>query len=241
LEFKELFELIKRIVIGTVSGTLIKVGVAFLIFGMWDVAIYFFDSYVMGKTVEHPGDSFGWIQWLGLSCFFTGLIIKSYSYFKENSSNLRAERLWLKENYLSLSDAKLQDEFERLYRRKNADVRAIKNIFNHPYNKNLVISLFTKCHVNVVPEGDWFIEKGRYLNLRYNLGFLIWCLLPVLIFLSLVLSAAEYLAPGITKSGPYATQGFLILAGAATVGAKLLLSELASLGQAVALVRDNRP
>src|SRR5690606_17874611 len=109
------------------------------------------------------GDSFGWPQWFGLLCFFTGLSIKLYLYFKENNSKLRAERLWLKENYLSLSDAKLQDEFERLYHTKNVDVRAIKNVLNHPYNKNLVISLFTKCHLNVVPDGDWFMENGRYL------------------------------------------------------------------------------
>lgn len=241
MELKELFDLFKRVVIGTVSGTLIKVGVGFLIFGMWDVAIYFFDSYVMNKSVEHPGNSFGWTQLFGLLCFFTGLSIKLYLYLKENNSKLRAERLWLKENYASLSDAKLQDEFGRLYKINNADVRAIKNILNHPYNKNMVIALFANCHLNVVPEGDWFIEKGRFLNARYNLGFLIWCLLPVLIFLSLILSAAEYLVPGISKSGPYAMQGFLILAGATIVSAKLLFSDLTGLGQAVTLVRKYRP
>ncbi|MGV8180323.1 hypothetical protein [Pseudomonas aeruginosa] len=241
MNLKEIVEFIRKIVIGTVSGMLIKFGAAFLVFGMWDVAIYFFDSYVMKKNIAHPGDSFGWLQALGLTCFLTGLFIKLYSFLNENNSKLRGERLWLKENYSSLSDARLQDEFERLYHTRNADIRAIKNLFNHPYNKNIVIRLFASCHLNVVPAGDWFVERGRYISLRYRVGFLAWCLFPVLIFLTLLLAAAEYAVPGISKSGPYAMEGFLLLAAITVIGAKLMLDELSTLGRAMTLVNAYKP
>lgn len=218
-----------------------KIGVASLAFGMWDVAIYFFDSYVLEKDVQHPGDSFGWMQIFGLSCFLLGLLIKLKQYYKENNSNLRAERLKFKLNYKSLADVELQDEFERLYNTRNADVRAIKNILNHPNNPNQVIHLFTACHLNVVPEGDWFKEKSKYLNLRYNLGFVIWILFPFIIFLSIFLAVAEFISPGISNSGAHANWVYIGISIATGVGAKLLLTDLSSMGQAVTLVRKYKP
>lgn len=245
MEFKlnaeKILELAERIFIGTSASTLMKIGVASLAFGMWDVAIYFFDSYVLEKDVQHPGDSFGLMQIFGLSCFFLGLLIKLKQYHKENNSALRAERLDFKLNYKSLADVELQDEFERLYSTRNADVRAIKNILNHPNNPNQVIGLFTACHLNVLPEGDWFKEKGKYLNLRYNLGFVIWLLFPLLILLAIFLAVAEFVAPGISNSGAHAIWGYIGISIAAGVGAKLLLTDLSAMGQAITLVRKCKP
>ncbi|MFQ2085251.1 hypothetical protein ACK33N_11460 [Aeromonas veronii] len=238
---EKILELAKGIFIGTSASTLMKIGVASLAFGMWDVAIYIFDSYFLEKDVQHPGDSFGWMQTFGLSCFLLGLLIKLKQYHKENNSALRDERLKFKLNYKSLADVELQDEFERLYSTRNADVRAIKNILNHPNNKNQVIDLFTACHLNVLPEGDWFKEKDKYLNLRYNLGFLIWLLFPLLILLAIFFAVAEFFAPGITNSGAHALWGYIGISIAAGAGAKLLLTELSAMGQAITLVRKYKP
>ncbi|WP_194839050.1 hypothetical protein, partial [Marinobacter salsuginis] len=156
-------------------------------------------------------------------------------------AKLRADRLWLKENYSTLSDARLQDEFERLYKIKNADVRAIKNVLSHPHNKNMVIEMFTACHLNVIPKDEWFIEKGSYLTLRYNVGFVFWLLLPITIVLALILATVEYFVPGASNSGPYAVPGFVALAALTAVGAKLLFNDISALAQATALVHEYRP
>jgi len=121
-----ILEFVKRIFIGTSASTLMKIGAASLAFGMWDVAIYFFDSYVLEKNVQHPGDSLGWMQIFGLSCFFLGLFIRLKQYHKENNFVLRSERLNFKLNDEYLADVELQDEFERLYSTRNADIRGIK-------------------------------------------------------------------------------------------------------------------
>ncbi|MBY6069880.1 hypothetical protein KUV35_01115 [Marinobacter salsuginis] len=237
----EIIHFLERIIFGTPSGLLIKTGVLFLILGKWDVVLYLFDTYVTGKDVEHPADSFGWSQYFGLLCFFLGFFIKLIAHFKENNSKLREERIRLKENYSNLSDARLQDDFERLFRVKCADVRAIKNLLGHPYNKNMVVQLFSACHGNVEPKEGWFEEKGKYFKLRYTLAFLFWWLLPVAIILSLILASAEYFVPGISNSGPFAVYGFLLLAAAATVGAKLLWNDISALAQATTLVTDYKP
>lgn len=241
LNVTKIVDLIKAIFIGTLAGMLMKVGVTSLAFGMWDVAIYFFDSYIMKKNVIQPGDSFGWMQVFGLCCFFLGLLIKLYHYCKENSANLRKERLSLKLEHKSLRDVELQDEFERLYNIKNADIRAIKNILNHPNNPSKVIALFTACHRNVIPEGTWFKEKDKYLNFRYNLGFIIWMIFPVLFLLTIFLAVAEFYVPGISKSGEHAMTGYIILSVVTVFGAKLLLNDLSAMGQAITLVRGCKP
>lgn len=241
MKLTQLFDLIKLILFGSVSGTLIRVGVTFLAFGMWDVGIYFFDSYVMKKDVIRPGDSFGWMQFFGLSCFSLGLGIKLFNYYKENSTTLRKERLLFKLNYASLSDVELQDEFERLYNVKNADIRALKNILNYPYNQGKAIDLFIACHRNVIVEGVWFKEKDGYLNFRYNLGYIIWLIFPVLIFLAVFLAVAEFYFPGISKSGEHAILGYITISIVTAIGAKLVLDDLSAMGQAVTLVRDCRP
>ena len=82
-----------------------------------------------------------------------------------------------------------------------------------------------------MPEGDWFIEKDWNLTVCYKLACLFLYLVLALVFFSLAYGMAEYLAPGFSKFGPYETQEILILAGTATVGAKLLLNYIASFGK----------
>ena len=217
------------------------IGVGFLAIDFLDVVMYIFDSFVMQKDVMHPGETFEWLQVFGLVCFLCGLVMKIYAYRKENSSKLKSDRLWLKENYQYLTDAKLQDEFERLYFIQGADIRAIRNIFNHPYNKNKVIGLFSNCHLNVVPNDNWFIEKGRFFNTRYYIGFILWTLFPVLITLATLLAISEYFSPGISNSGSYASYLYAVIVLVTSVGAKLLLDELGAIGQAVTLVREYQP
>ncbi len=237
----KIIEFIKTWLIGTISSRLIIIGVMFIGFGFWDVFLYCFNTSVLEKSMSTPGESFGWPQAFGLVCFILGFSIKLYFYLKNNNSKLKKERLTLKENYSTLSDAKIQDEFERLYQAKNIDIQAIKNILNHPHNKNMVIELYRSCYRHVTPKGEWFIEKGKYLNIRYYIGYCIWCFVPIMAVCALIISIIEWFNPGISNSGPYATQAFLMLGLTEAFAAWLLLSDLIAIGRAVTLVQNYKP
>jgi hypothetical protein len=240
-DLHQILQFIKRLLVGTLAGSLMKIGVGLLTIGMWDVVLYMFDSYVLGKQAAPPGTVIEWPQYIAIFLFILGFSIKSIQHFSKQNKNVIEQKIWLKENFNTLTDARLQDEFERLFKVKDADIRAIKNILDHPYNKNKVIKLFSKSHMNVEPMEGWFKEKGKYLKLRGNIALLIWSIFPILIMFTIILVIAEYLSPGITKSGTYAIQAYLVLIFIVSIGAVSVLNDVKALKHAINLVRNFKP
>lgn len=251
LKIKDEFDLnkawgfIKILVFGSVSGMLMKFGSVLILSGvpgMCDMVLYGFDSYVLKKEVSHPGSELGYLQFAGFIFFIFGLVIKLNAYIKEHNKTLRKERLNLKENYHTYSDAALPDEFERLYFVVHPDLRAIKNLLGHPYNQNKVISLFTTGRNHVDIKDEWFIKKSKYLRLRANIAYTAWlCVFPGLVLLSLALSILELFFPGVTESGAYASILYVVMAILLFGGAKLMMDDISSLGHAISLVDNYKP
>lgn len=240
---RNVFDVLVLYLFGATSSKLITLGVTFLMTGIpgfWDFITYGFDS-LNGMNSAKPAPAFQWPQYFGALCFITGVFIKYTNYQRKVGNKLREERTKFKETYLKLSDERLQDEFERLYGVKNADIRAIKNILSHPDNKNLVIALFEKAHLNIEPFDDWFVAKGKLTKLRYNVGFLIWIGLPLLAVAILIMCVLEYFYPGITSSGQYVIYAYGVLLIAITVGTITTFQELKSLGHAITLVDKHKP
>lgn len=240
---RDVFNVVVLYFFGTTSSKLITLGVTFLITGIpgfWDYITYVFDS-LNGMSPAQPAPSFHWPQYLGALLFSAGILIKYKNYKGKVSNELREERTTFKETYLTLSDERLQDEFERLYSVKNAGVRAIKNVLGHPDNKNLVIALFETAHLNIEPYGDWFVTKGKLIKLRYNVGFLIWTGFPILAVAILIMGGLEYFYPGITSSGLHAIYAYGVLFVMIIMGAIIVFQELRSLGHAITLVDKHRP
>lgn len=208
--------------------------------GFWDYLMYAFDS-MNGITPTQPAPAFQWPQYIGSVLFLIGVFIKYTSYKEKIGDKLRKEKTNFKETYKTLSDDRLQDEFERLYKVKYASIKAIKNILAHKDNKNLVIALFEKAHLNIETCDDWFITKGKFIKLRYNVGFFIWIGFPLLAISLLILAGLEYAIPGVTRSGQYAMYTFLVMFLATTIGASMFFQEIKALGHAITLVNKYRP
>ena len=208
--------------------------------GFLDSLMYGIDSY-NGMSPAQPASTFQWPQYFGTLLFIAGVLIKYKNYKGTVSNELIEERTIFKETYLTLSDERLQDNFERLYDVKNAGVRAIKNVLGHPDNKNLVIALFEKAHQNIEPSGDWFITKGKLIKLRYNVGYFLWIGFPVLAVATLMMAVLEYFYPGITSSGQHAIYVYGALLVVIIIGAIMVFEELKSLGHAITLVKKYRP
>lgn len=240
---RDVFDVAVLYLFGTTASKFLTLGVIFLMTGIpgfWDCLMYGFDS-LNGMNPAKPAPVFQWPQHLGVLFFITGVLIKYKNYQRKVDNKLREERTKFKETYLKLSDERLQDEFERLYGVKNADIRAVKNILGHPDNKNLVIALFEKAHLHIKPFDDWFVAKGKLIKLRYNLGFLIWMVLPLLAVATLIMCVLEYFYPGITSSGRYVVYTYGVLLVAITMGAINAFQELKSLGHAITLVDKHKP
>ncbi len=238
---EKILGLLERVLIGSLFGSLIRMGFGLLAIGFWDVLIYGIDTFVSSKAAERPGESIGYLELFGMACIFVGLVGKLLELFLRKKSTLNNDRLLLKEKFSLMSDAKVQDEFERLYEVKNIDIKSIRRLLAHPTNKNAVIYLFCRCHRHVLAKDTWFIEASKFLTLQYNIGYLFWCLLPLSIIACIILSVIETVFPGLTRSGPHASFGFAIL-GLLTFGAAyVLLTQLRELAHAVALVRKYHP
>ena len=243
ITFRDVFDLVRLYLFGTLSGRLMTIGITFLLTGLpgfWDYLMYAFDS-VRGSEVMQPDPAFQWPQFLGSVLFVVGVYIKFIRYLDKKGQQLREEKTKFKETYQSLSNERLQDEFERLYKIKFVSVKGIKNILGHKDNVNLAIALFEKAHPNVEPFGDWFKTKGKFIKLRYNVGFIVWLSFPLLAFTTLFLGVFEWFSPGITQSGQYAVYGYPALLIAIIVGSILVFQELKALGHAITLVNQHRP
>ncbi|MBH3440980.1 hypothetical protein [Pseudomonas luteola] len=229
-------------VFGTASSRLIALGVGLMSFGSKDIVLYAFQTAVLKQTkTTPPGSAFGWLEFIGLAVFAIGIIIPFYNWISTSKKNLAVERTTFKETFRQLSDVRLQDEIERLYGVKGADVPAIKAVLGHPTNVNVALSLFQSCYLNVVYQPPWFSLRDRFFKLRYNLGFLFWLLLPLHAVACLLMSGVEFYAPGILKSGPYAAQAFFGIALLDCVGAWLIMADLKKMGTAITLVEKARP
>lgn len=240
---RDVFDVFVLYLFGTTSSQFITLGVTFLLSGIpgfWDYVTYGFDS-LRGINPAQPAAVFQWPQYLGVLLFMGGILIKYKNHKGKVSNKLREERTTFKETYLTLSDERLQDEFERLYNVKNASVSAIKNILGHKDNKNLVIALFEKSYLNIEPLGDWFVTKGKLIKLRYNFGFLIWLGFPLLAVATLIMGVLEYFNPGITSSGIYAIYAYVGLLVVITIGSIIVFQGLQSLGHAITLVEKHKP
>lgn len=229
-------------VFGTASSRLIALGVGLMSFGSKDIVLYAFQTAVLKKTnATPPGSAFGWLESIGLAVFVIGIVIPFYNWITTSKKNLTEEKTNFKETFRQLSDVRLQDEIERLYGVKGADVPAIKAVLNHPTNVNFALSLFQFCYLNVVYQSPWFSLRDRFFKLRYNLGFLFWLLLPLHALACLLMSCVEFYVPGILKSGPYAAQAFFGIALLDCVGAWLIMADLKKIGTAITLVEKARP
>ncbi|HAS6934229.1 hypothetical protein CFG65_23520 [Vibrio parahaemolyticus] len=243
ITFRDLFDLVRLYLFGTLSGKLMTIGITLLLTsipGFWDYIMYAFDS-MRGAEVTQPTPAFQWPQVIGCVLFVVGVCIKYIKYRENKCQNLREEKTKFKETYRALSNERLQDEFERLYSIKFASVKAIKNILGHEDNVNLVIALFEKAHPNVEPFGDWFKTKGRFIRLRYNVGFIVWLSFPLLAFTTLCLGVLEWFNPGITQSGQYAVYAYPVMLIAIIVGSVLVFQDLKALGHAITLVNKYQP
>lgn len=229
-------------VFGTVSSRLMALGVGLMSFGSKDIVLYAFQTAVLKQTnATPPGSAFGWLESIGLAVLAIGIIIPFYNWISTSKKNLAEERTNFKETFKQLSDVRLQDEIERLYGIKGADVPAIKTVLSHPTNVNYALSLFQICYLNVVYQPPWFSLRDRFFKLRYNLGFLFWLLLPLHAAACLLMSCVEFYAPGILRSGPYAAQAFFAIALLDFVGAWLIMADLKKMGTAITLVEKVRP
>ena len=241
--FKKGLDLFERYLFGTLSSNLIAIGIVFLLQGIpgfWDYVLYAFNSMRMA-AVTQPDPAFQWPQYFGSVFFVVGVFIKYKNYRQDKILNLTKEKTKFKETYHTLSDEFLQDEFERLYKVKYANVKAIKNILSHSDNKNLVIALFEKAHPNIEVFDDWFKTKGKFMRLRYNVGFIIWIGFPLLAILVLFMGMLELFFPGVTQSGKYAIYAYAVLFLATIIGAIFIFQDLKTLGYAITLVNKYRP
>lgn len=229
-------------VFGTASSRFMALGVGLMSFGSKDIVLYAFQTTVLKQSnATPPGSAFGWLESIGFAVFAIGIIVPFYNWISTSKKNLAEERTNFKETFRQLSDVRLQDEIERLYGVKGADVPSIKAVLGHPTNVNFAISLFQLCYPNVVYQAPWFSLRDRFFKYRYNLGFLIWLLLPLHAIACLLMASVEFHAPGILKSGPYAAQAFLGIALLDCVGAWLIMADLKKMGAAITLVEKARP
>lgn len=206
-------DLIKTYLIGSISKVFLTLGITLLftgIPGILDYIKYVYDT-SNGIKPDEIKPVFDWPQYLGSALIFAGVIIRTVNHLRKTKSSLKEERTTLKETYQSLSDAKLQDEFERLYKIKNVNVSSIKTILSHFENKNAVIKLFESGHTHVLSKDGWFVAKQRFLKTRTVLGgIFFWFLVPLAIF-TLIFLVSELITPGITNSGAYAIWGYVLV------------------------------
>lgn len=218
-------------------------GMLFLLSGLpgfWDYLVYAFDS-VRGVPVTQPAPAFQWPQYAGMFLFLTGVAIKFKDYSQREGAKQKEAKTKFKEEYLSLSDVRLQDEFERLYNIKYASVKAIKNVLGHGDNKNLVIALFEKAHPNIEVCDDWFKLRGKFIPLRYKVGFFLWCGIPLLTTIVFIMGVLEFFVPGVTQSGQEAIYAYAAMFIAFIMVAIIFYQDLMALGYAITLVEKYRP
>jgi hypothetical protein len=241
MAFEKILKFFERVLIGSFFGSLIRLGFGLLSIGFGDILIYGIDTFASIETAKHPGESIGYLEIFGVICVCVGLAGKFLESRLGKITAINREKLHLKENFLRMSDAKVQDEFERLYKVKNIDIKSIRRLLAHPTNKNAVIYLFCQGHRHVLVKDSWFVETSKFLMLRYNISHLVWCLLPLSIIGCIIFSVIETVSPGITRSGPHAEIGFAVLGLLTFCAAYVLLMQLRELAHAVALVRKYHP
>lgn len=242
LDLGKLVDRVLNFFFGTLSSRLLTLGVTLISFGWSDIVLYAFRTFVLKQSnIEAPGEAFGQFELFGLAVFLTGFLIPLYTWLTTSKKNLFDERTKFKETYKLLSDVRLQDELERLYGVKGADVPSIKAVLGHPTNINHALSLFQLCYVNVVYKSPWFTLKDRFFKIRYNLGFIFWFLLPLHSMACVLLALAEVYSPGILKSGPHAAWAFACIALLDCVGAWLVMLDLRKMGTAITLTEKLRP
>lgn len=242
IDLGKVLDRLLNFVFGTASSRLIALGVGLMSFGTKDMVLYAFQTAVLKQTnATPPGSAFGWLESIGFAVFLIGIIIPSYSWICTSKKNLAEERTNFKETFRQLSDVRLQDEIERLYGVRGADIPSIKAVLGHPTNVNFALSLFQLCYINVVYQPPWFSLRDRFFKLRYKLGFLFWLLLPLHAVACMLMASVEFYVPGILKSGPYAAQAFFGIALLDCVGAWLIMADLKKMGTAITLVEKARP
>ena len=179
----KILSLIRKIFVRSVPSRLFILGSALIMpgIGLFDVVLYVYDTFILKKIVSSPNDVINWHFIIaGLFFIFIALVIWYKQYRTEIKNNIRDKRTKFKEEFDSYSDVRKQDEVERLYNIRNADIRSINNVFRHPYNPNEVIALFSKCHRYVLPSNSWLITNGNYMSFRAFFTFVIWLAYPVL-------------------------------------------------------------
>lgn len=240
---RDVFELFRRYLFGTLAGRLMTVGLGLLVIGVpgfLDYLLYAFDA-LRHAPVTPPAPAFEWPQYLGLVLFFSGAVMKFNDENQKRDAQNRAEKTHFKETYHKLNDVRLQDEFARLYCVKFAGVKSIKNLLNYKDNPNLMLALFEKGHLHLDVCGGWFKTKGRFIRLRYNVGFVLWALLPILALFALFLGGLELVYPGITQSGQYAVFAYALMFIALIIVSVLFFQDLRALGYAITLVHKYGP
>ena len=231
---------------GTLSSRLILSGLGFLTFGFWDVIVFAWETKVLDRNVAPPGGEMGWSEWLGLTLLVLGIVMsvtKSIvSYFVSRADDLAERKINLLEGHHALTDVRLQHELWKVYKIRNAHTHISRRVLDHPTNKMGVMDLFKKCYLNVkCDDNDWLCLKGWAFELRYWIGFLFFLATVALFVSTLVLASFEYASPGITASGSYAFESYLVLAIIIFISNWLMLSDLTKMGTALNLVKNYKP
>jgi len=236
-------DIIKAYLFGSLSRTFLTFGFTLLLTGipgMWDYIRYMFDTYNELET-RNIQPVFEWPQFLGAGLSIVGVTIRTLNYVKENNVALREEKIKFKESYVGMTDVRLQDEFERLYKVKNASVSSIKNLLGYKDNKNAVIELFESAHLHVISDVNWFKAKSKYIKLRFILGSIFWWILPPLAIFTGIMMIAELIEPGATQSGMHALWGYVITLIMIIISSIYIHLDLRSLNNAVKLIDYNIP
>ena len=223
------------------ASRLVLLGVGLMSVDFPSLALYAFQTVILKREEVVPPGNFGWLELVGLALVIIGILASFLGWVTTARKSKAEERTKFKESYGQLSDVRLQDELHRLYRVRDADVRAIKAILSHPSNVNFALEQFQSCYRNVVFQGPWFALRGRWFKLRYNVGFLLLVLVILHGLSCLLLAAVEFHKPGILRYGPQAAHYFLAIAILVGIGAFLVFSDIQKMGTAITLVEKAHP
>lgn len=221
------------------------IGAGFIGFGYKDIALYMYQTgYLELKNIPSPDSSLDWIKLLGLAFMLLGISWKVFKLVKNKNAKLDSQRIEFRKNFKHLHDIDLEDGFKKLFGVPYAGKTAIYNVLSHPEHKNLVLDLFIKCNAHLMAKGQWFDTKGNkfFFKLRTFSGKVMSLFLFVPLCLTILMfSVFEYLSPGISSSGPYAFQSFLVLLIISIIASCLVFKDISDMASSLTFVDKYKP
>lgn len=238
----ELLGYVGRFLFGSLSSRLMVFGVGFICFSWMDVALYVIQTVCLKKTdVDVPGTDFGWSQGLGLALFGLGLLLHFLHWKSANKQQALSAKTAFLQRWRQYGPPKLQAEMERLYGIKSVDVPTARAVLGHMGNVSKFLGLFQHCHNNVVYESSVFRLKDKWLRTRYNIGFVLWLVIPIHIVLCLFLLVSQFIHPALVFLSPLDWKLLLLLVVLEVVAACVVFQDLKGMGSAVTFVNGINP